>query len=464
MLLKKVKVVIIMIIVLLSSGAFAGIMVKELSTPGAVQQNVLPLNPLNGSFEFLSIFNVTSSYEDYGWSLVDGTPPPPVSGTPNYYGEPSLAIQNGTTLFSSRNVVTGDKLVSFQFAINSSNGNGSFSITNATGSKIATMSENNTTFSVSVPDGTPAISADIPPSYSHQGWTVVTGNLFNYSSGNVTGWRLQVFVDNTTTLFANVSDPSGYSYSGIEISASRGMVYFTNIIFTSYRLALFIPGYNNMEGYGQGSGALVSLLQPFTILHANFLLYNWSVARYSTLSFQINALNLTAAETQTAEGFFQLGVDLDPNGRIAPWYVPGKNAIAIYYNNHPNPDYMPGFNTPNNTLLGLTIQYLPQDQRIFFQIIDYSVNNQYRFWNTSIYYNGPEFYATYTQLETSSMNGTQLNEYRFNGTMFDLSYGSSILDMIPLNSSYMLPFSIDSPGTWSLTYYSDATSGYRQVD
>lgn len=62
------------------------------------------------------------------------------------------------------------------------------------------------------------------------------------------------------------------------------------------------------------------------------------------------------------------------------------------------------------------------------------------------------------------MNGTQLNEYRFNGTMFDLSYGSSILDMIPLNSSYMLPFSIDSPGTWSLTYYSDATSGYRQVD
>ncbi|MGC8618682.1 MAG: hypothetical protein ACP5UZ_08135, partial [Thermoplasmata archaeon] len=296
------------------------------------------------------------------------------------------------------------------------------------------------------------------------GWILVSGNLFKYTIGNESSWRLQVFVDNTTSVFANISTPGGYSYAGIEILSSSGTVFFTNIIFTSYRMAVYLPGYNNMEGYGQGSGALVSLLKPFTILHANFVLYNWSVTRYSTLSFQINAMNYNGAENQTANGFFQLGVDLDPNGKIAPWYVGNNRAIAIYFKNHQSPDFMPGFPTPNGTVLGLTIQDIPSKGMISFQVIDYSVSNQYRYWNVSIPYIGTEFYAAYTQIETSSMNGSQLNDYRFNGSMFNISYGSSIPSLVPLNSSYMLPFSIDAPSTWSLTYYSNQTAGYRQVD
>jgi hypothetical protein len=87
-----------------------------------------------------------------------------------------------------------------------------------------------------------------------------------------------------------------------------------------------------------------------------------------------------------------------------------------------------------------------------------------RFWNTTVPYSDPEFYTTYTQLETSSLDQSLLGEYRFNGTVFNISYGSDISGMIPLNNSYMLPFSIDTPATWSLTYYSDASAGYRQVD
>ncbi len=243
------------------------------------------------------------------------------------------------------------------------------------------------------------------------------------------------------------------------------MVFFTDIILTSYKMSEIIPGYNNMEGYGQGSGFLVSLLQPFTILHANFILYNWSVSRYSTLSFQINAMNLPAAVNPTARGFFQLGIDLDPNGKIAPWYVGGGNAVAVYFKNYLSPDFMPGFVTPNGTHLGLTIQYIPQERIVFFQIIDYNACSKARFWNATVTYGGPEFRATYTQLETSYTDRSQLNEYRFNGTLYNISHGTSPSGLVPLNSSYMLPFSIDTPPpTWSLTYYNGATAGYRQVD
>jgi hypothetical protein len=464
-LLKKVKVILILIALSLSSVTVAGTLVKDISISGAVQQNTLPVDPLNGSFEFLSGFTQSNNYTDYGWSLVSGEPTPLISSFPNYFGEPSIALANGTTLFSDKSVVKGDKAVSFQFVINANDGNGSFAISNSTGASIAAVSVDGTNVSISSGNGSSSFSGEISPtSEISNGWVLVSGNLFNYTEGNTSGWRLLLFLDNTSSVFANISAPLGYSYGGVEISSSSGDVYFTDIIFTSYRMALFIPGYNNMEGYGQGSGALVSLLQPFTILHSNFMLYNWSVARYSTLSFQINVMNLTGAESPTSNGFFQLGVDLDPNGKIAPWYVTGKSAIAIYFNNHPSPDYMPGFDTPNGTLLGLTIQYIPLEEKIIFQIVDYSVNNQFRFWNTSIQYNGPEFCAAYTQIETSSMNGSQLNNYRFNGTMYNISYGSDMSSMTLLNSSYMLPFSIDAPLNWSLTYYSDVTAGYRQMD
>lgn len=397
--------------------------------------------------------------------MVSGTSNPSITNDPNYYGEPSLSVPGGTSVFSGKDVIKGDSAVSFQFAVDANGSKGIFEITSSDGGYVASISiiEGNVNVSTFSSDGILASETSGNLSGANT-WTLVSGNLFNYNNSSGSGWRLQLFVDNTSYVFANISAPIGYSYDGIEMASSNGTTYFTNIIFSTYRMSLFLPGYNNMEGYGQGSGAVVKLLNPFYVLHANFILYNWSVERYSTLSFQINAMNLYGAEHQTSKGFFQLGIDLDPNGKIAPWYVANNNAIAVYFSNHPSPDFMPGFQTPNGTVLGLTIQYDPHTGLIEFQIVDYSVNNQYRYWNTSVAYDGSPFYAAYTQIETSAMNSTQMVGYRFNGSMYNLSYGSNESTMIQFNSSYMLPFSIDAPSIWSLTYYDDSTAGYLQMD
>lgn len=459
---KKAKIVVVLIAVSLSSVAFANFAFEVPSASDAVPQNPLTPNPPSGSFAFVSEFTSGGGYANYGWSVISGSSAPTITDTPNYYGEPSLNVTNGTTLFSNNNVTTGDQSVSFQFAIDASTGNGSFIITNASGGEVVSVSVwGNNVFVRS--GGSPANGTAPAGLVTDSGWTLVTGNLFNYSGGNGTGWRLQVFVDKTISVFANISAPKGYSYGGIELSSSRGNVFFTNVIFSSYKMAVFLPGYNNMEGYGQGSGFIVNLLGPFTILHANFILYNWSVPRYSTLSFQINAMNLSAAENQTAKGFFQLGVDLDPNGKIAPWYVGGNNAIAIYFKNYASPDFMPGFVTPAGTVLGLTIQYLTLEKKVLFQIIDYNVSGKARYWNTTVRYSGPDFYSAYTQLETGSMGQADIAQYHFNGTMFNLTYGSDISAMTPFDNSYMLPFAVDTPSTWSLTYYSNNIYGYHQI-
>ena len=464
MLPKKVVVLVVLTVVILSSATVVNLVVRDSAVANAVPQNPIPLSRPAGAFEFLSEFANGGNFSDYGWSMKNGTSAPAIVNSTNYYGEPSIALTAGTALYSQKGIVQGDKSLSFQFAVNAADGNGTFLITNLAGGEIASVSATWNSVSVYSPGMSLPVSGNITMGSNSDGWMLVSGNLFKYSNGSESSWRMEVFVDNTASVFANITVPLGYSYAGIEILSSSGTVFFTNIIFTSYRMAVYLPGYNNMEGYGQGSGALVNLLKPFTILHANFVLYNWSVPRYSTLSFQINAMNLNGAENQTANGFFQLGVDLDPNGRIAPWYVGNNRAIAIYFKNHLSSDFMPGFSTPNGTILGLTIQDIPSEGRISFQIVDYSVNNQFRYWNVSVPYIGTEFYAAYTQIETSAMNGSQLNDYRFNGSMYNISYGSSLSSLVPLNSSYMLPYSIDAPPTWGLTYYNNQTASYRQLD
>ena len=464
MFLKKVQIFVVLMIVLLSSVSILDSALKNSSTTNVIQQDPIIVRPPSGSFAFLSEFASGGTYSNYGWSLIDNGSAPPIMSSPSYFGEPSLNVTNGTALFSDRNITKGDRSVSFQFAINARDGSGSFTVTNVSGREIATVYVWGNNVSVRAADENASVNGTAPVTPNDAGWILITGNLFNVSSGNGSGWKLEVFVDRTISVFANISAPVGYSYSGLEISCVRGSVFFTDIIFSSYNMAVFLPGYNNMEGYGQGSGFLVNLLKPFTILHADFVLYNWSVVRYSTLSFQINAMNLIAAENQTAKGFFQLGVDLDPNGKIAPWYVGGNNAIAVYFKNYISPDFMPGFNTPSGTVLGLTIQYLPLEKMIFFQIVDYNKTGDTRFCNASVSYSGPEFYAAYTQLETTSMGESQLNGYRFNGTVFDITHGSDFSNMTSFNSSYMLPFSIDTPVTWSLTYYNNYVSGYNQAD
>ena len=42
-------------------------------------------------------------------------------------------------------------------------------------------------------------------------------------------------------------------------------------------------------------------------------------------------MNYIGTVDSTCHGFFQLGVDLDPGGYIAPGTVPGTNCVAHYF-------------------------------------------------------------------------------------------------------------------------------------
>lgn len=461
---KRIQFLVIIVIFLLSIAAFEGTAYNDASTVQTQPVNNIQSPQLPHSFAFVSRFTSGGNYSDYGWTLLGGVSTILISKSMNYYGEPSLELSNKTNLFTDQNITTGGQVTSFQFAINAAFGRGSFSITNSDGHSIASISVSgrNVTISTNKSNSSPTgmMPLTSPPK---EGWSLISGNLYNDSNGNGSDWNLQIFVDNTISVFANLSAPLGYSYGGIEISSLAGHIYFTDIVFSSYKMTQFIPGYNNMEGYGQGSGLIAHLLKPFQILHTNIVLDNWSVPRLSSLSFQINALNYSAALNPTAKGFFQLGIDLDPKGRIAPWYVGGKDAIAVYFPTHAQEGVFPGFITPNYTLLGLTIEYIPTEGKIFFQILDYNVSGSARYWNATVAYNGPEFYATYTQLETPNMSQSQLTRYHFNGTMTNITYGSDFSSMSPLGNGYMLPYSINAPTVWSFTYYDGNSAGYHQI-
>ncbi len=417
-----------------------------------------------GSFAFVSLFTSGNNYADYGWNEISGQGKPLIVNSPNYFGEPSLQLFGGQTLETNSNVTPGDQFVSFQLAVNAADGTGYFAIVNSDNQSIVSVVVSGYNIVVSSRASNTKVAGTVPqPNSYNDGWVYLSGNLYNSSKNNKYSWTFQVFVDETNSTFATVSAPLGPSYSGIQISSIAGKVYFTDIYFTSYEIPIYLPGYNNMEGYGQGSGLLVTLLPAFTILHANMIIDNWTSLQNGILSFQINAMNYYGATRSSCKGFFQLGVDLDPNGTIAPWYVSGTNCVAHYFLNSSNPAVQSGFYTPSGTNLGLTIEYFPQYKYIFFQIIDYSVTGSDRYWNATIPYNGTEFYATYTQLEFQSVAESSIMSYHFNGSLYNMTYGNSWDSLVPLNSSYMLPFVLDAPSTWSLTYYNGENSGYSQI-
>lgn len=425
-----------------------------------------PASSTAGSFALISYFDQGGSYSDYGWHLMKtGHGKLMISNSNDYFGEPSLEVPSGYTLYNTGNVTTGDQFVSFQVAIYSPSSQVIVGLINGNGQFVATIAvEESNVFAGENPSALSFVSKVPSASVYPAGWVYISANVFNSSSKTQYSWTMQVFVDGSSSIASNVSVPSAFSYTGIAIG-NNGMkdVYFTDIVFTSYEIPIYIPGYNPMEGYGQGSGLLVTLLPAFTTLHANMILYNWSVPETGILSFQINAMNYYGATRSSCKGFFQLGVDIDPNGHIAPWYVEGTNCIAHYFLNSNNPAVQPGFSTPDGSMLSLTIQDQPSNKSIFFQIIDYSAPVGYRYWNASIPYNGTEFYATYTQMEFQPSSSYPINDYYFNGTLYNMSYGNSMSTLQPLNDSYMLPFTLNAPPTWSLTYYNDGISGYQQI-
>ncbi|MFP3257294.1 MAG: hypothetical protein RXO36_05805, partial [Candidatus Nanopusillus acidilobi] len=55
-----------------------------------------------------------------------------------------------------------------------------------------------------------------------------------------------------------------------------------------------------------------------------------------------------------------------------------------------------------------------------------------------------------------------IQQYYFSGSLYNITVGDGITQ-VPLSNSYMLPFELNAPITWSLTYYGSAENGYYQI-
>src|SRR5579875_451888 len=422
-----------------------------------------PLTTTTGAFAFVSNFE---SGGLQGWSVVEGKQPKVVS-LPNYFGEPSLesSAMGGSPQVdeATQGFVTGDNFISFQVAIYTKSGEGFFGLFGSDGPVAVVGVEDGYIVAGSSPSSAVRVEP-LPVGTAYpSGWVYIAANVYNAStpsSPNV-GWVMQLFVDRTDQPAANLSVPQAGNYQGAIIYTEISTVYYTDIVVTTYEIPIYLPGYNNMMGYGQGSGLLVNLLPAFYNLSAVMVLKSWSTPQQGILSFQINAMNYYGTTRSTCVGFFQLGVDLDPNGTIAPWYVPGKNCFAHYFISSQNPAVQPGVPTPYGTVLTLSIVYEESQGEIVFTINDLNTSATY---TASIPYNGTPFYGAYTQLEFQPCcNLYPINQYKVNGELQQMQIVTLTGQRILLNASYMLPFTLDAPPTWSFTYYSNQQAGYQQI-
>ncbi|MEM0141146.1 MAG: hypothetical protein QXN66_03810 [Thermoplasmatales archaeon] len=453
---KKVAIVIVLVLASSSVGIIPITIGGNDQSYLSSGQNSVPVNPINSSFAFVSIFSTAMNYTSYGWKLLSGDQPL-ITTTKQFNGQPALELPQGSEVRTTRYFTPGDRLLSFQFALSDAGGTGVFSIVNDSSENLVSISIHGET--VQVTSGNLSSNATVLPSVNQSdGWVFIQGTMFVNLSRNDGTWFLEMFSGSTASPLMNVSIGNISTYAGIKIVSLDGTTYFSNIIFTSDPLVTYQPGYNSMEGYGQGSGDPAQLLGPFTIMHANVVVYNWSSATFAALSLQINALNYEASINPTAQGFFQVGVDLDPAGSLAPWYVGGSNAVAIYFPNNLNPDFMPGFSSPNGTRLSFTIQYLTSKHIVRLQIIDYSVSKQFEFWNATVEYQGSPFYAAYTQLELSASSSP--DGYSCSYLVYNMTYGNSPSAMQPFPPDYELPYSLNSLPNWYMSPYNDTINGY----
>jgi hypothetical protein len=293
-------------------------------------------------------------------------------------------------------------------------------------------------------------------------WVVLIGSIYRNGSGANAPYVMDVFADRTDVLLARaVPVPNAGSYLGAFIETTNNSLEYSDIVVSTYRLAESIAHFNPMEGYGQGSGTVVQVLPAFTSLSATETLGNWSTPERGVLSFQINSMNFTGTVRSTCSGFFQLGADLEPNGRIAPWYVPGHACVPNYFG-HPHSWH--GFSSPNGTVLLLTIRDNLTGHTIDFSLIDSSVVGPNRTWTSSIPYNSTEFFGVYTQLEWQPSSRFPINLFSLNGSIDNLTTsGGNLSAPTPLTPGYMIPFAIDSPTNWNFNYYRTASSGYNQT-
>jgi hypothetical protein len=351
---------------------------------------------------------------------------------------------------ANKGFVTGDSLISFQVAIYAGTGSGVFGLGKqnrpvavvgvSKGEVVAGGSLGGLRSLGPVPRGT---------SYP-KGWVYLTANV-NFTGE---GWIMSVFVDNSNVTAGNLSVPGASGYNDAIIVTTSGSVSYTDVVVLSYPIPLIVPGYNNMEGYGQGSGEWVSFLPAFDVLTGQMTLDSWKIPQDEILSFQINAMNMTGTTQSTCVGFFQLGLDIDSRGTIQPWYVPGVDCSAYYFLPFPT-------STPAGSHLVLTIVDNQAAKKIVFTIGDTTIG---RTFATSIPYSGSLFFSSYTQLEFQPCCNTfPIQDYRFTGSLYGLQITTRGGKTEGLTAGYMLPFLIDTPPSWDFTYYQSSVLGYQQV-
>jgi hypothetical protein len=422
-----------------------------------------PLASTAGAFAFVSNFE---SGVIQGWSVVEGKQPIVVD-SPNYFGEPSLESsatgRSPQVDEATQGFITGDNFISLQVAIYTKSGSGFFGLFGSNGPVAVVGVEDGYVVAGSSPSSVVRVEPIPVGTVYPSGWVYIAANVYNAStpSSPNAGWVMQLFVDRTDQPTANISVPQAGGYRGAIIYTESSTVYYTNIVVTTYEIPIYLPGYNNMMGYGQGSGLLVNLLPAFYNLSALMVLKSWSTPQQGILSFQINAMNYYGTTRSTCVGFFQLGVDLDPNGTIAPWYVPGKNCFAHYFISSQNPAVQPGVPTPMGTVLTLSIVYEEGQGVIVFTIHDLNTSTTY---TASIPYNGTPFYGAYTQLEFQPCcNLYPISQYMVDGELQQMQIVTLTGQRMLLPASYMLPFTLDTPPTWSFTYYDTQQAGYQQI-
>ena len=407
-----------------------------------------------------------SNFEDgtlTGWTYDPSTAS--VSGSTTYAGEPSLQLVAGT---KAPGVVRHDlpqenSTYSFQVAINAGSSTGYLAFVDWLGKPVVVVGVSNNNV-VAGPDlSSTHVVGPVPTGTAYpSGWAYLTGNLFNVSTKSATAWNLQFFVDRTDQVADTVSVPRAGSAQGIVLETTSGTVYFTNVMATTNGIPTYLPGYNNMMGYGQGSGLVVRLLPAYTTLSAEMVLHSWDIPQAGILSFQINALNDYGTTRSSCVGFYQLGIDLNPGGMIAPWWVNGRNCIAHYFLHSMNAHILPGIASPPETHLVLSIADNTANHSIDFQIVDTSVQ-PVAYFNASVPYSGSAFYGMYTQMEFQPCcNTSRIDAYQLSASLYNLQLLNGTGE-VPLTADYMVPFVLNAPPTWSLTYYDEASLGYQQV-
>ncbi|MGC2289825.1 MAG: hypothetical protein WA688_08225 [Thermoplasmata archaeon] len=438
------------------------------SPPRDVRSDVGAASPSPGAFALVSTFE---DLKPDGWRAAQGTFT--VQRQPNYAGEPALvsSAEDGPQLdVATHNVVAGQTFLSLQGVIHPGPGATGFIGLGARGKPVLLIG-----LGAGQVWAGPSLArlSDLGPipigSAQPNGWTYVTANIYQTDPSHSAPamWEMDVFVDQTAVpMVMGFSVPAAGKYTEALILTTQGRVAYSDYILTTYEIAealnaQFAP--NPSDGYGQGSGVLVTLLPRFNILTSTIQLDNWNVPRTGILSVQIDAMNPGGANYPSCHGFYQLGVDLDPQGHIAPWYVP-KNCNPFYFQESQIGVVSSGFVSPPDTVLSLTIARVPSEGEMVFTLVDHNVRAPDAVWSAAIPYTGPAFVAAYTQIEWQATSRVPVSQYFFNGSFAHLRIsGQNLSAPVRLGPEYMIPFAVGVPPSWNFFYYNRSDAGYSQV-